>query len=194
MNLLNFDELMRIDNYSAINSTFQKALELRLASIDEIPCLPDMNSRPIRNALIDEINNGSFLDRVKSFSLTNAAKKNINFIAELKECKKFILLNASSLCRDGSFTSCRMAKFWFEQEINQAIRNNSVYFYVAFDTFDIKIGTDLRKKILVLLPDEVDMIQNEYAKIREWNKKITVVNNVVTRLNYKIMQCGELKC
>lgn len=195
MNILNFKSLMSISDYASIELVFLEAVRLKIIKIDDLPQIPNVVDRPVLVSLINEINNGKISDRVKKYSITVSAKNKMNVLFELEDRRKFIELTSKNLSKDFTYTYCRATKIWIEDEfVNHIKESEKIYLYANFDSFDLKIGTDLKEKMVLLKHCEMELVLAEYSKIHKWNLAISKINNTVSRLNHIISEYKGAKC
>lgn len=187
-------KLKYLDSIDGINEVFRKAIELSIVEETDLPKIPNREYAPPPSKLLNSISQGDFSSRTASFTITNYAKRRLNSLMTFDDQGKFIELLPDSLNPDQTFTFCRSAKIEFNSDVLQFLKKfGKFHFYSFFDFFDLKIGTDLAKKIVVLNPEEYVLFNNEYQAIKRWNYSITHINNTVSRLKYRISERLDLK-
>jgi hypothetical protein len=186
---------MTIPDLTSIDIVLREALRLNIIKIIDIPSIPNELDKPILAPIILEINNGGNSDRVKKYTITTSAKKKINELFELDGRRTFIKLPSKSLANDFTYTYCRSTKIWIEDGFaSQINESENIYLYADFDSFDLKIGTDLKNKMVILKQEEMELVEAEHSKILKWNIKISKLNNFVSRLKYYISEFEGAKC
>ena len=186
---------MSIPDLASIDKILMEAVRLKIIKIADIPTIPNETDKPVPIPFISEINNGEISDRVKKYSITTSAKKRINDLFELEGRRTFIELPSKCLSNDFTYTYCRSTKIWIEDGFVKQIKEaEKVFLYVDFDSFDLKIGTDLKDKMVLLKQDEMELVIAEHSKIQKWNLAISKINNTVSRLNYIISEFKGVKC
>lgn len=186
--------LKYLDSIDGIKEVFKKAIELSIVEETDLPKIPNRENAPPPSKLLNSISQGDFSSRTASFTITNYAKRRIDSLMTFDDQGKFIEIVPECLNLDKTFTFCRSAKIKFNSDVMQFLKKfGKFHFYSFFDFFDLKIGTDLATKIVVLNPEEYGLFNNEYQAIERWNYSITHVNNTVSRLKYRISERLDLK-
>ncbi|EOZ8645478.1 hypothetical protein ACQWTT_001229 [Acinetobacter baumannii] len=187
MSLFTIEKLSYFDDMESVIEIYKKAVDLKLIYEKDLPIIPQSKAEPLTSQLLISINSGYYKFRTQKYSFTAFAKRNINTLFTMEDNKKFIQITSQSLNKDKSFTFCRSAKFYFNDDVFEFLKKyENVYFYSDFDSFDLKVGSDLRNKIIILNPEEHEDLNFYFQKIKQWNHQITKVNNAVSRLKYLI--------
>lgn len=194
MEIFSSTNLKYLDSIDGINEVFRKAIELNIVEEIDLPKIPNRENEPPPSKLINSISQGDFSSRTASFTITNYAKRRLDSLMTFEDQAKFIDIVPECLNPDKTFTFCRSAKIEFNSDVMQFLKKfGKFHFYSLFDFFDLKIGTDLATKIVVLNPEEYVLFNNEYEAIKRWNYSITHINNTVSRLKYRISERLNIK-
>lgn len=177
------------DNIKQIEDIFESGIRLKLIDHNEIPSVPSKRSKPVSSTLIKHIKSEFFTHRIKDYSTTVFFQKHRDTFYFFQNKENFIEINDTNLNKDGSFKYCRSVVLHFNEEVKLFFKKyGKVFLYTNFNSFDLKVGADIRFKILVLNPDEYEQLQNDISKIIKWNCQILKINNVSTYLKYRLSE------
>ena len=192
MNFFNIYNHNYFEDVSDIQLIFRQSVQLRLIKEEDLPSIPSKDERPLPSPLSVEINAGKLANRIANYSITTSSKRRCDSLYSIADREKFIQVSNKNIDRKGIFTFCRVAKIQFSDEVISYLQEFSkIYIYAIFDSFDLKVGTDLKIKSLVLTPLEFDQITEEHKQIMQWNEAMFKVKNTYTRLKYRI---SEIEC
>lgn len=195
MSIIKLDELLSLRGVAHIKEIFLKARNLNVANVSQIPPIPDEANKPKKFPMINSINAGDFSSRIALYTPTKSSLKCSNSLFQLKGRETFIQILSSDLKKDNSYTICRSANIVFSSEVVEILNNfGKIFLYFNFDSFDLKVGTDLKFKMVTLTPSELEAVRKESEQICEWNSQIIKVNNAVARLSYLINESEVCKC
>ena len=189
MYIFNFFIQRFFEDVGEIEQTFRQSIKLKLIKEEDLPYIPNKDECPHHSLLYTDINSGKFANRIASYSITESSKKKCDSLYPLADQDKFIEISSKDIDKKGNYTFCRAAKLQFSEEVKTCLTDfGQIYIYAMFDSFDLKIGTDLRIKSVVLTPLEMKQIKLEKEKIKQWNEAIFNVKNTFTRLKYRISE------
>lgn len=172
-----------------IETIFQAAISYKIVNSSELPSIPLAQSIPPPSPLIESIKLGNFSNRIESFSITQYFHKRRDSFFVFELSKKFIEINRVNLNKDATFKYCRSATLRFSDEVMSFLDTfGKFYLYSDFDSFDLKVGTDIREKIIVLNPIEYEIFQHDLLKIQNWNQRILSVQSESVRLKYRLSE------
>lgn len=192
MNFFNIYIQNYFEDVSDIQLIFRQSIKLKIIKEEHLPTVPSKDERPLPSPLIEDINSGKLANRISSYSITTNSKKRCDSIYSISDREKFIEVSCKNIDKKGVYTFCRAAKIQFSDEVHNYLKEfGKVYLFAIFDSFDLKVGTDLRIKSIVLTPLEMEQITKEQQQIKHWNESIFNVKNTYTRLKYRI---SEIEC
>ena len=189
MTSFNIQTYAYFEDVSQIEKIFQSALSLKILHCSELPSIPLAQSIPPPSPLLENIKLGNLNNRVKSFAITPYFQKRRDILFVFDLSGKFTEVSKKSLSKDGTFKYCRSAILSFNNEVENILEAyGKFYLYSNFDSFDLKIGTDIREKIIILSPLEYEALQKDIAVIQNWNNQILNVRNESSRLKYRLSE------
>lgn len=192
MNFFNIYTHNYFEDVSDIQLIFRQSVQLGLIKKEDLPSIPSKDEKPLPSPLSVEINTGKLANRIASYSITTSSKRRCDSLYSIADREKFIEVSNKNIDRKGLFTFCRVVKIQFSDEVISYLQKfTKIFIYAIFDSFDLKVGTDLRIKSLVLTPLEYDQITEEHKQIMQWNEAMFKVKNTYTRLKYRI---SEIEC
>lgn len=177
------------ENVSQVENIFKTAISLNIVKSSELPSIPMAHTLPSPSPLIKSIGSGDLSNRLEKFDITSYFQKRRDSLFIFELSGKFIEITTKDLTKSGTFKYCRSAILSFSKEVKNILDTyGRFYMYSEFDSFDLKVGTDIRDKIIILTPDEYDVYHNEIANIQNWNKQILCVQSESARLKYRISE------
>ena len=189
MYIFNFFIQNYFEDVGEIEQIFRQSIKLKIIKEKDLPYIPNKEEYPHPSLLYTDINSGKFANRIASYSITASSKKKCDSLYLLADQDKFIEISSKDIDKNGNYTFCRAAKLQFSDEVKTCLADlGQIYIYAMFDSFDLKIGTDLRIKSVVLTPLEMNQIRLEKEQIEQWNEAVFKVKNTFTRLKYRISE------
>jgi len=177
------------EDVSQIEKIFQSALSFKIIHCSELPNIPLAQALPLPSPLLESIKLGNLKNRVKSFAITQYFQKRRDSLFVFDLSGKFTEVSKKCLSKDGTFKYCRSATLSFNNEVENILETyGKFYLYSNFDSFDLKIGTDIREKIIILSPLEYETLQKDISDIQNWNRQILSVRNESARLKYRLSE------
>lgn len=189
MTSFNLNAHAYFENVSQIEQIFKSAISHNVVKSYELPSIPFADSLPSPSPLIESIRSGEFSNRLEGFDLTPyfLKRRDSFFIFELT--RKFVKITTNDLTKEGAFKYCRSVTLRFSNEVKEILHTfEKMYMYTDFDSFDLKVGTDIKEKMIILAPFEYDIIQKDIEIIKNWNQQILRVQSESARLKYRLSE------
>lgn len=180
------------DDVDEIKSIFKSALSSSIVKSDELPLIPREITLPIPSPFLTKIKKGVFSHRIKSFSTTDYFEKRRDSLCFYDKEGEFTEIIESDLTKEETYIYCRSVIFTFSDEVKSIIKQHGkIFLWANFNSFDLKIGIDISKEIVILSPLEYKQLESEIAEISAWNRQILKINKIYARLKYRLSELAK---